>query len=117
VTLFTRQTARGRCPCGAEHAACGPPSTVTPIDIPDQEVAAVGGPLQKYWYTTEAGHETILKLNEDDAKLRGLSSDDLVDAQPTESEKAVTTAPNKARTGAANKARTPRGKGGEGGGD
>ncbi|MFV8127538.1 hypothetical protein [Streptomyces syringium] len=110
MTLFTRQTARGRCPCGAEHAACGPPSTVTPVDIPDQEVAAVGGPLKKYRYVTDAGHETTLKLNEADAELRGLTDDDLADAPPAPeaagkpAAKARTAAPNKART-AANKAR------------
>jgi hypothetical protein len=117
VSLFIRQTAQGRCPCGAEHAACGPPSTVTPLDVPIQEVDAVSGPLQKYRYTTEAGHETILKLSSADAELRGLNDEDLVDPGPATGEKAATAAPNKARTGSANKARTPRGKGGEGGGD
>ncbi|MEV7364251.1 hypothetical protein [Streptomyces sp. NPDC091299] len=119
MTLFTRQTARGRCPCGAEHAACGPPSDVTPIDIPDQEVAAVGGPLKKYRFTTEAGHDTVLKLNEEDAKLRGLGDDDLVDSTggAADGEKAAPAAPNKMRTASSNKARAPRGKGGEGGGD
>jgi hypothetical protein len=117
VSLFIRQTARGRCPCGAEHAACGPPSTVTPVDIPDQEVAAVGGPLKKYRFKTEAGHETVLKLNPADAELRGLTDDDLADEAPAVEEKAVAAAPNKARATSSNKARTARGKGGEGGGD
>jgi hypothetical protein len=117
VTLFTRQTARGRCPCGAEHAACGPPSTVTPVDIPDQEVAAVGGPLNKYRFTTDAGHETVLKLNAADAELRGLTDADLADAAPSAEGKAAAVAQNKARTTSSNKARAPRGKGGEGGGD
>lgn len=77
----------------------------------------MGGPLQKYRFTTEAGHETVLKLNSDDAKLRGLTDDDLVDAVPASGEKAAPAAPNKARTTSSNKARAPRGKGGEGGGD
>lgn len=117
MSLFIRQTARGRCPCGAEHAACGPPSTVTPVDIPIEEVAAVGGPLKKYRFTDKAGHETVLKLNAADAELRGLTDDDLVDSPAPASEKATASAPNKARTAAANKARTARGKGGAGGGD
>ncbi|GAA0454272.1 hypothetical protein ABZ951_00505 [Streptomyces sp. NPDC046215] len=109
--LFTSRMVRGRCPCGAEHAACGPPSTVTPVDIPDQEVAAVGGPLKNYRYVTDAGHETTLKLNAADAELRGLTDDDLVDApQPAPDDadkptaKGRAAAPNKARTTAANKA-------------
>lgn len=76
----------------------------------------MGGPLKKYRFTTEAGHDTVLKLNAADAELRGLSDDDLVDAQPAAGEKAVTAAPNKARASASNKGRTPRGKS-DGGGD
>lgn len=117
MSLFIRQTAGGRCPCGAPHAACGPPSTVTPLDIPIQEVAAVGGPLNKYRYTDDAGHETVLKLNAADAELRGLTDDDLVDSPPPAEKKAAAPQPNKARTAAPNKARAPRGKGGAGGGD
>jgi hypothetical protein len=77
----------------------------------------VGGPLKKYRFTTDAGHETVLKLNEADAELRGLTDDDLVDQAPAVQEKAVASAPNKARSTSSNKARAPRGKGGEGGGD
>jgi hypothetical protein len=109
VTLFTRQTARGRCPCGAEHAACGPPSTVTPIDVPIEEVAAVSGPLKKYRYTSEAGHVTVLKLSEEDAERHGLTDADLLDAPAPE-------AAAKARPAAQNKARGARNKGGAGGG-
>lgn len=76
----------------------------------------MGGPLKKYRFTTDAGHETTLKLNEADAELRGLSDADLVDAAPAPDEKAAAPAPNKARTAAANKARSPRGKGDGGGG-
>jgi hypothetical protein len=107
---------RGRCPCGALHAACGPPSTSVPVDQNIEEVAAVSGPLKKYRYTSEAGHETVLKLNAADAERHGLTDDDLVEAAPAAETKAVTAAPNKARTTSSNKARAPRGKGGEGGG-
>ncbi|MFI1928349.1 hypothetical protein [Streptomyces sp. NPDC020377] len=77
----------------------------------------MGGPLKKYRFTTEAGHETLLKLNPADAELRGLTDDDLVDATPASGEKAAPVAQNKARSTSSNKARAPRGKGGEGGGD
>lgn len=77
----------------------------------------MGGPLKKYRFTTEAGHETVLKLNDADAELRGLTDGDLVDSAPPAEEKAAPASPNKARTGSANKARAPRGKGGEGGDD
>ncbi|TPN29376.1 hypothetical protein FKO01_19830 [Mesorhizobium sp. B2-3-3] len=77
----------------------------------------MGGPLRKYRHTTEAGHETILKLNADDAELRGLTDDDLVTAAPESGEKAAPVAQNKARATSSNKTRAPRGKGGEGGGD
>lgn len=77
----------------------------------------MGGPLKKYRYTTEAGHETVLKLNEADAELRGLTDDDLAETAPPAEAKAAPAAQNKARATSANKARAPRGKGGEGGGD
>ena len=72
----------------------------------------MGGPLKKYRYTDDAGHETVLKLNAADAELRGLTDDDLMDAP------APARAPEaKARPVAQNKARTTRNKGGAGGGD
>lgn len=77
----------------------------------------MGGPLSKYRFTTEAGHETVLKLNAADAELRGLTDDDMVTAAPEGGEKAAPVAENKARAASSNKARAPRGKGGEGGGD
>lgn len=115
MSLFIRQTAGGRCPCGAEHAACGPPSPSIPVDSIIEEVAAVSGPLQKYRYTDKAGHETVLKLNASDAGRYGLTDDDLVDSSAVE--KSADPEPNKARGVSANKARAPRGKGGAGGGD
>jgi len=81
-----------------------------------EEVAAVSGPLKKYRYASEAGHETVLKLNEADAARYGLTDDDLVSDPSAAEEKAVMAAPNKARASASNKARAPRGKGGAGGG-
>lgn len=106
MTLFTRQTAGGRCPCGAPHAACGPPSDVTPVDT-FEGVTAVGGPLKKYNYTSPAGHDTVLKLNEADAERHGLTDDDLVEGQepaekPAAKKRAASS--NKARTGSATKA-------------
>lgn len=117
MTLFTHRSAGGRCPCGAENAACGPPSTSVPVDLNIEEVAAVGGPLRKYRYTDAAGHETVLKLSDVDAERYGLGEADTVGAAPAPAKKAVAEAPNKARTSAANKARTPRGKSGAGGAD
>jgi hypothetical protein len=112
---------RGRCPCGAEHAACGPPSTSQPV-LENLEVAAVGGPLKLYDVVMH-GMPTRMKLNEDDAKRYNATPVDApkvetqtetpdVPAQPTETE-----IPGKART-ARNKRRTPANKdGGAGGGD
>lgn len=117
MTLFTRQTAGGRCPCGAAHAACGPPSTSVPVDQNIEEVAAVSGPLKKYRYTDDAGHQTVLKLNTADAERQGLTDEDLAEAAPVAEVKAVAQAPNKARTASQNKARAARSKGGAGGGD
>lgn len=114
MTLFTHQTARGRCPCGAEHAACGPPSTVTPFGQNLEEVAAMSGPLKKYRYTSPGGSQSVLKLSAEDAEKHGLSDEDLVESG---SAKTAAPEPNKARDTAANKARAPRGKGGAGGGD
>lgn len=105
--LFTHRTAGGRCPCGAENAACGPPSDVVPVDERIEEVAAVGGPLKKYRVTSPTGVETVMKLNTTDAEARGLGEDDLADAEPEE--KAAEPAANKARSASANKGRGARG--------
>lgn len=115
MTLFTHRTAQGRCPCGAEHAACGPPSTSVPVDQNIEEVAAVGGPLKRYRYTSPSGVATVMKFNEADAERYGLTDDDLVDAAPAAEAKAVPESQNKARAGSQNKARTPRGKAAPGG--
>ncbi|MFE6126804.1 hypothetical protein ACFQ6Q_00805 [Streptomyces sp. NPDC056437] len=77
----------------------------------------MSGPLKKYRYKNDAGHETVLKLNAADAERYGLTDGDAVDAAPAVEEKAVPAAPNKARAASANKGRAPRGKGGPGGGD
>ncbi|MGW6872909.1 hypothetical protein ACWGHA_11300 [Streptomyces xanthophaeus] len=77
----------------------------------------MSGPLKKYRWTDDAGHETVLKLNAADAERRGLTDDDLVDSPAPAEAKAAAPAQNKARATAANKARGPRGKGGAGGGD
>lgn len=95
--LFTRRSVGGRCPCGAEHAACGPPSTAVPVDE-RMEVAAVGGPLKKYRVVSAHGVETTMKLNEADAQQRGLSDADLV---PERGDDAVLSLPDDDDTSAA----------------
>lgn len=82
MTLFTHRNAGGRCPCGAENAACGPPSGVVPVDQLIEEVAAVSGPLKKY-RVKRGGVETVMKLNDADAERLGLGVDDVVGAAST----------------------------------
>lgn len=129
MTLLTRRTAGGRCPCGAEHAACGPPSTTVPVDQTIEEVAAVSGPLKKYQVTLPNGAETVMKLSAADAERRGLTDADLAPetgaehgSQPADDDHAADASPDggepspddgddqapekKTRTAAANKART-----------
>jgi hypothetical protein len=105
--LFTRQTAGGRCPCGAAHAACGPPSDVVPVDK-RMEVAVVGGPLKKYRVTSASGAESVIKYNASDAERNGLTDADLVPERETVRDVALPDdAPQaKARSGSRNKART-----------
>ncbi len=83
MTLFTHRNAGGRCPCGAPNAACGPPSDVVPVDQNIEEVAAVSGPLKKYWFTRGDGVKTVLKLNAADAAGHGLGPADVVGAAST----------------------------------
>lgn len=116
--LFTRQTAGGRCPCGAEHAACGPPSDAVPVDE-RMEVAVVGGPLKKYRVTSASGAESVVKYNEADAERLGLSDADLVPERETVTDVQLPDdAPKpKARGASRNKARTSsRNKAADGGG-
>lgn len=82
MTLFTHRNAGGRCPCGAANAACGPPSDVVPVDQRIEEVAAVSGPLKKY-RVKRGGVETVMKLNEADAKRLGVGPDNVVGAAST----------------------------------
>lgn len=82
MTLFTHRNAGGRCPCGAANAACGPPSDVVPVDQLIEEVAAVSGPLKKY-RVKRGGVETVMKLNEADAKRLGVGAGDVVGAAST----------------------------------
>lgn len=70
MTLFVHRNAGGRCPCGAENAACGPPSDVVPADQLIEEVAAVSGPLKKY-NVTRNGFKTVMKLSDADAAKLG----------------------------------------------
>ncbi|MFJ9113016.1 hypothetical protein [Streptomyces sp. NPDC102283] len=85
----------------------------------------MSGPLQKYRYTSKHGVETVLKLNDVEAKRLGLGPDDVVASvalqgehgpetlafsgdEPAAPEKKGT-APNKARQTSANKGgRSPR---------
>jgi hypothetical protein len=101
---------RGRCPCGAEHAACGPPSSSAPIDF-DQltQEAAVGGALRKYRVTVRPGVETVMKLNAADAERLGGVPLDAPEAVPAPADVAPEVPPAlaaKGRRGAPNKART-----------
>lgn len=106
--LFTRQTAGGRCPCGAQHAACGPPSDVVPVDQRIEEVAVVGGPLKKYRVRTSSGAESVVKYNAADAERLGLGEADLVPEQEvvTDVQLPDDEPETKARGGSRNKART-----------
>lgn len=55
------------CPlCGAAHAACGQATASTPVDIPIGKEPGVG-PVRKY-KVNHNGHDTVLKLNDEDAK-------------------------------------------------
>lgn len=120
MTLFIHRNAGGRCPCGAENATCGSPSSVVPVDQFIEEVPAVSGPLKKY-RVTRNGVETVMKLSDDDAKRLGVAVEQPADAastaepvQPADapetgdvappSAKRRTTSANKARSAAANKA-------------
>lgn len=113
--MFLNRTTSDRCPaCGAAHAACGPPSDTVPVDA-QIGVATVGGPLGKYRYTSGTGHQTVLKLNDEDAARLGLTEADLADAtsepepEPAPEVKARTASTNKGRGGSANKG-TPTGR-------
>lgn len=109
MSLFVHRTESGRCPvCGVPGAACGTSSDTVPVDAHIMEVAAVGGPLRKYRYTSGSGHETVLKLSDRDAARLKLTEDDLLDdAPPPDPEPAVKAQPvaaNKARGSSTNKA-------------
>ncbi|MFE3485091.1 hypothetical protein [Streptomyces griseus] len=85
----------------------------------------MSGPLQKYRYQSGRGVETVLKLNDAEARRLGLGPDDIVESVALQGEhgpetvafsgdeaavqKKRGTAPNKARQTAANKGgRAPR---------
>ncbi len=93
--------------CGVQHAACGPATTHTPVDLALSEESKTMGAPRKY-NTKVHGYDTVLSLNDDDAKARGLTDADLVDAQSKDDS---ATSTEKART-PANKARTPGNKAG-----
>lgn len=110
MTLVNSRMVRGRCPCGAEHAACGPPSTSTPVDE-NLEVAVVGGALEKYTVILPGGRETVMKLNEADAARYGVAKAPKAE-EPAEQETSET--PAKKRT-PANKSRAAATKADSGG--
>lgn len=59
------------CPlCGAAHAACGHPSTSTPIDIPSEEGRVMTGPLRVYDVTVD-GVPTQMWLTAEHAEQLG----------------------------------------------
>jgi hypothetical protein len=125
--MFHRRDREGRCPaCGVPDAACGPPFDGVAVGERIEEVAAVGGPLEKYRVASARGVETVMKLTAADALARGLGEDDLVeqstasgepDPDLVEFEEAPPVAV-KGRRGAANKARAsaPNKAGDDGGG-
>lgn len=109
MALISSRTVKGQCPaCGAEHAACGTPSNTVPVDQ-NVEVAAVGGPLNRYKVVTLSGVETVMKLNAADAERLGGVPVDAPAEEPAEEPQAKKKAvPNKARTA------TRKGSGGDG---
>lgn len=109
--LVNSRMVRGRCPCGAEHAACGPPSTSQPV-LDQLEVAAVSGPLKLYDVVMH-GIPTRMKLNEADAKRYGAT---LIEAEEAPEPKQTVAPPAKKRA-PSNKARTAATKDGGAGGD
>ncbi|WP_030569592.1 hypothetical protein [Streptomyces aureocirculatus] len=82
MALFTHRNAGGRCPCGAENAACGPSSDVVPVDQRIEEVAAVSGPLKKY-KVRRGDFTTVMKLSDEDAERLGVGPADVVGAAST----------------------------------
>lgn len=99
------------CPlCGAAHAVCGQATASTPVDIPIGKEPSVG-PVRKYKVITN-GHETVLKLNDEDVKA--YPDAELLDEpaeQGAKSDATETQASTKTRS-AANKARTAADKSG-----
>jgi hypothetical protein len=79
------------------------------------EVAAVGGPLQRYEVTTPSGVKTTMKLNLDDAERLGVlddSRDEQTDSNaPAGDEQPAASTPSKAARSTRNKARTASDKG------
>lgn len=123
MTLVNSRMVRGRCPCGAEHAACGPSSTSTPVDE-YLEVAVVGGALKKYKVTMPGGKQTVLKLNEADARRYGVFEEPKAAAPKVEKETEVpdepaepvkTETPLAKKRAASNKSRTSANKSQSGG--
>lgn len=111
MTLINSRTVRGRCPtCGEPDAACGTASASVPVDE-QMEVAAVGGPLQRYEVTTPSGVKTTMKLNDADAKRLGVLDEQTDSNAPAEDEQPTASTPSKAARSTRNKARTAPDKG------
>ncbi|WP_338683941.1 hypothetical protein QD712_25830 [Streptomyces acidiscabies] len=72
----------------------------------------MGGPLKKYTVVSASGVETVMKLNEHDARFHGVLDEPDPEPEPETAE----TAPAKKRA-VSNKSRTAADKGGAGGGD
>lgn len=85
----------GRCPiCTTPQCTCGPPTTTVPVDQRLEEAGV--GALREYTVTVN-GIETVMNLNEDDAKRLG--------GTPTE-----TAEPEQKRRTASDKSRTAQNK-------
>jgi hypothetical protein len=93
------------CPlCGANHAACGQPSTARPVDILAIKESTVAN--QKYRVTVN-GRSTVMKLSYDDAE--NYPDAELLDDTATE----PTAKPAAKQRRAPNKARTAQNKSAE----
>lgn len=58
--------------CGAQHASCGPVSTVVPVDHRAERREGDTMTLKRY-ETTINGHKTTLLLSPEEAKRQGLT--------------------------------------------
>ncbi|WP_326806650.1 hypothetical protein OHB04_02340 [Streptomyces sp. NBC_01775] len=75
----------------------------------------MGGPLKKYTVTTASGVETVMKLNEADARFHRVG--DCRSEPSGEEQEAAPEKPQAKKRAVSNKSRAAADKGGAGGGD